>query len=59
MKVFYIDKIITKCFGRDVELPVLHMTQMVALELGCTESEIRLKVHVQKAKHLFSEAQPA
>jgi succinate dehydrogenase / fumarate reductase cytochrome b subunit len=47
---------ITKTMGRDVELPVLHMPQMVALALGATEKEIGLKFHVQKAKHLYREA---
>ncbi|NOR56114.1 MAG: heterodisulfide reductase subunit B [Sulfurovum sp.] len=47
---------IGKVMGRDVELPVLHMPQMVALALGCTEQEIGLKFHVQKAKHLYAEA---
>ncbi|SFV71833.1 Putative succinate dehydrogenase cytochrome b subunit [hydrothermal vent metagenome] len=45
---------ISKVMGREVELPVLHMPQMVALALGCTEQEIGLKFHVQKAKHLYS-----
>ncbi|CAA6815250.1 MAG: Putative succinate dehydrogenase cytochrome b subunit [uncultured Sulfurovum sp.] len=48
-----------KVVGRDIALPVLHMPQMVALALGCTESEIGLKFHVQKAKQIFGEAQPA
>jgi len=47
---------IGKVMGRDVELPVLHMPQMVALALGCTEKEIGLNFHVQKAKHLYTEA---
>jgi succinate dehydrogenase / fumarate reductase cytochrome b subunit len=45
-----------KVVGRDIELPVLHMPQMVALALGCTEKEIGLNFHVQKAKQLFTEA---
>ncbi|HIM93410.1 MAG TPA: heterodisulfide reductase subunit B [Campylobacterales bacterium] len=45
-----------KVVGRDIELPVLHMPQMVALALGCTEKEIGLGFHVQKAKQLFTEA---
>ena len=45
---------ISKVMGRDVKLPVLHMPQMVALALGCTEKEIGLDFHVQKAKHLYS-----
>ena len=48
-----------KVIGRDIALPVLHMPQMVALALGCTESEIGLKFHVQKAKQIFSEVQTA
>ncbi len=43
-----------KVMGRDVELPVLHMPQMVALSLGCNEDEIGLKFHVQKAKQLYT-----
>jgi len=39
---------IGEVMGRDVELPVLHMPQMVALALGCTEQEIGLKYHVTK-----------
>jgi succinate dehydrogenase / fumarate reductase cytochrome b subunit len=45
---------ISKVMGREVELPVLHMPQMVALALGCSEKEIGLNFHVQKAKHLYS-----
>ncbi|MBD3790265.1 MAG: CoB--CoM heterodisulfide reductase iron-sulfur subunit B family protein [Campylobacterales bacterium] len=45
---------IGKVMGRDIELPVLHMPQMVALALGCTEKEIGLKYHVSKAKHLYT-----
>ncbi|MEN8727988.1 MAG: CoB--CoM heterodisulfide reductase iron-sulfur subunit B family protein [Sulfurovum sp.] len=45
---------IGKVMGRDVELPVLHMPQMVALALGCTEKEIGLNFHVQKAKQLYT-----
>jgi succinate dehydrogenase / fumarate reductase cytochrome b subunit len=47
---------ISKVMGRDVELPVLHMPQMVALALGCTEKEIGLNFHVQKATQLYPEA---
>ncbi len=43
---------IGKVMGRDIKLPVLHMPQMVALALGCSEKEIGLKYHVTKAKHL-------
>ena len=45
-----------KVVGRDIELPVLHMPQMVALALGCTEEELGLNFHVQKAKQVFTEA---
>jgi len=48
---------ISKVMGRDVEIPVLHMPQMVALALGATEKEIGLNYHVQKAKHIYSKAQ--
>ncbi len=48
-----------KVIGRDIALPVLHMPQMVALALGCTEEEIGLKFHVQQAKQIFSEVQTA
>ena len=41
-----------KVIGRDIELPVLHMPQMVALALGCTSKEIGLNFHVQKATHI-------
>jgi len=41
---------IGKVMGRDVELPVLHMPQMVALALGCTQQEIGLKFHVASTK---------
>jgi succinate dehydrogenase / fumarate reductase cytochrome b subunit len=44
---------ISEVMGRDVELPVLHMPQMVALALGCTPKEIGLKYHVQKATQLY------
>ena len=47
---------IGKVMGRDVELPVLHMPQMVALALGCTPEEIGLKFHVQKATDIYAEA---
>jgi succinate dehydrogenase / fumarate reductase cytochrome b subunit len=47
---------IGKVMGRDVELPVLHMPQMVALALGCTPEEIGLNYHVQKATHILEEA---
>jgi succinate dehydrogenase / fumarate reductase cytochrome b subunit len=41
-----------KQLGRDIELPVLHMPQMVALALGCTKEEIGLKFNVTKATEL-------
>lgn len=43
-----------KQLGRDIDLPILHMPQMVALALGCTEKEIGLKHHVSKADHIYS-----
>ena len=48
---------VSKVMGRDVEIPVLHMPQMVALALGATEKEIGLNYHVQKASQIFGEAQ--
>jgi len=46
-----------KVIGRDIELPVLHMPQMVALALGCSEKEIGLNFHVQqKAQQVYSDA---
>ena len=42
-----------KQLGRDIELPVLHMPQMVALALGCTKEEIGLKFNVTKATDLI------
>jgi len=41
-----------KQLGRDIELPVLHMPQMIALALGCTPEEIGLKYNVTKATAL-------
>ena len=41
-----------KQLGRDLDLPVLHMPQMIGLALGCTEEEIGLKYHITKAQHL-------
>ena len=41
-----------KQLGRDIELPVLHMPQMIALALGCTPEEIGLKYNVTKATQL-------
>jgi len=46
-----------KVIGRDIELPVLHMPQMVALALGCSEKEIGLNFHVQKkAQKVYTDA---
>ncbi|MFA7026978.1 MAG: CoB--CoM heterodisulfide reductase iron-sulfur subunit B family protein [Sulfurovum sp.] len=45
-----------KVMGRDIEIPVLHMPQMVALALGASEEEIGLKFHVQKAKDIYKQA---
>ncbi len=41
-----------KQLGRDIELPVLHLPQMIALALGCTKEEIGLKYNVTKATEL-------
>jgi succinate dehydrogenase / fumarate reductase cytochrome b subunit len=35
-----------EAIGREVELPVLHMQQMIGLALGCTKEELGLKHHV-------------
>jgi len=43
-----------KQLGRDIELPVLHMPQMIALALGCTPEEIGLKYNVTKATALYA-----
>jgi len=42
-----------KQLGRDLELPVLHLPQMIALALGCTAEEIGLKYNVTKATELI------
>ena len=47
---------VSKVMGRDVEIPVLHMPQMVALALGCTPKEIGLGYHVQKATDIYEKA---
>jgi len=39
--------------GRDINIPVLHMPQMVALALGCSTDEIGLKFHVSKATQIM------
>jgi len=44
---------ISSATGRDVEIPVLHMPQMVALALGCSEKEIGLNFHVSKATQIM------
>jgi len=36
----------SEAIGREVELPVLHMQQMIGLALGCTSEELGLKHHV-------------
>ena len=41
-----------KQLGRDIELPVLHLPQMIALALGCSAEEIGLKYNVTKATAL-------
>jgi succinate dehydrogenase / fumarate reductase cytochrome b subunit len=42
-----------KQLGREIELPVLHLPQMIALALGCTKEEIGLKYNVTKATELI------
>jgi succinate dehydrogenase / fumarate reductase cytochrome b subunit len=42
-----------KQLGREIELPVLHMPQMVALALGCSPEQIGLKYNVTKATALM------
>ena len=42
-----------KQLGRDIELPVLHLPQMIALALGATAEEIGLKFNVTKATDLI------
>ncbi|SFV75398.1 Putative succinate dehydrogenase cytochrome b subunit [hydrothermal vent metagenome] len=37
---------LSKEIGREVELPVLHMQQMLGLALGCTPQEVGLQHHV-------------
>jgi succinate dehydrogenase / fumarate reductase cytochrome b subunit len=36
----------SEAIGREVELPVLHMQQMIGLALGCTSEELGLKHHL-------------
>ena len=38
----------SEAIGREVELPVLHMQQMVGLALGCSAAELGLKHHLAK-----------
>uniref|UniRef100_UPI0026176EF8 CoB--CoM heterodisulfide reductase iron-sulfur subunit B family protein n=1 Tax=Sulfurimonas sp. TaxID=2022749 RepID=UPI0026176EF8 len=38
----------SEAIGRDVELPVLHMQQMVGLALGCSPAELGLNHHLAK-----------
>jgi len=42
-----------KQLGREIEIPVLHLPQMIALALGCTPEEIGLKHNVTKATELL------
>ena len=42
-----------KQLGREIELPVLHLPQMIALALGCSKEEIGLKFNVTKATELM------
>jgi len=42
-----------KQLGREIELPVLHLPQMIALALGCSAEEIGLKYNVTKATELM------
>ncbi len=45
-----------KEMGREIKIPILHMQQMIALALGCTEQEVGLDYHVSKANHLSKSA---
>lgn len=38
----------SKAIGREVQLPILHMQQMLGLALGCPADELGLKHHVSK-----------
>ena len=38
----------SKAIGREVELPVLHMQQMIGLALGCSAQELGLQHHLAK-----------
>ncbi len=42
-----------KQLGREIDLPVLHLPQMIALALGCSAEEIGLKFNVTKATELI------
>jgi succinate dehydrogenase / fumarate reductase cytochrome b subunit len=44
---------ISSVTGRDIDIPVLHMPQMVALALGCSAEQIGLKYHVSKATQIM------
>jgi len=44
---------IAKTTGRDIEIPVLHMPQMVDLALGCSAEQIGLNYHVSKATQIM------
>lgn len=41
-----------KAVGREINLPVLHMPQMVGLALGCDQKALGLKKHVTKVNFL-------
>lgn len=38
----------SEAIGREVELPVLHMQQMIGLALGCSQQDLGLQHHVAK-----------
>jgi succinate dehydrogenase / fumarate reductase cytochrome b subunit len=42
----------SEAIGREVELPVLHMQQMLGLALGCSSDELGLKHHVSKVNFI-------
>jgi len=42
----------SEAIGREVELPVLHMQQMLGLALGCPQEELGMKHHVTKVDFL-------
>jgi len=41
-----------EAIGREVELPVLHMQQMIGLALGCSSDELGLKHHLSKVNFI-------